>query len=242
MGDHRSLLRFAPFLTWVGAGLAFVAYPALRPYADETAMPGLAAMASDRWVVAHLLGMTGFVLLAAGVTSLTGSRRLATVAVLLLLPYYGGEAFALHAVGQYAVRTGDVNLLAIASGFRYQPAAMTMFGIGLLLLAVVAVRLVVATRHAGRGLRIAVWITAAGLALYLPQFYGTPTLRIAHGVLLGLGCVLVGLASRASTAPAAPAALDQAMTPIGAPVKPGNTLAVLAPGKREATTSLRTAR
>ena len=43
-----------------------------------------------------------------------------------------------------------------------------------------------------------------GLLLYLPQFFGSPAMRIGHGVLLGLGCLALGLilARRATGRPA----------------------------------------
>ena len=55
---------------WLLMGTAFGAYPALRPYADETALPGLAAMASGRWLVAHLLGMLAFALVPVAMATL----------------------------------------------------------------------------------------------------------------------------------------------------------------------------
>ena len=116
-------MRSLHALPWIIAGAAFVAYPALRPYADESSLAGLAAMGSIRWLVAHLLGMVGFVALAAGLQALSGRARLASLAVVLLLPYYGGETFGLYAIGQAAERTGDVGLLGVVDGFRYQPVA-----------------------------------------------------------------------------------------------------------------------
>jgi len=38
-------------------------------------------------------------------------------------------------------------------------------------------------------------MVAVTLAAYLPQFYGPPNLRIAHGILLGLACIALGLAA-----------------------------------------------
>lgn len=56
---------------WIAAGAAFLAYPALRPYADKTDLDGLAAMASTAWIGSHLLGMIGFVLLTVALRSTT---------------------------------------------------------------------------------------------------------------------------------------------------------------------------
>jgi hypothetical protein len=186
---------------WTAAAVAFVAYPALRPYADETGLPGLAAMATDRWLVAHLLGMLGFMLLAPALRSVAertpaqprSARLLAPLAwagAILVLPYYGGEAFGLHAIGAYASAQHDPGLIQVVNGFRYQPVAITMFGMGLALVATAGVLLVLGTRTAGRLVRFAGLLTGLGLALYLPQFFGTPTVRVAHGVVLGLGCLI----------------------------------------------------
>lgn len=184
-------------LAWMGSAVAFVAYPALRPYADETGLAGLAAMGTDRWLIAHLLGMLGFVLLIPAVRSLRDARLAAPLTqrgAILVLPYYGGEAFGLHAIGAYATAQQDPGLLEVVNGFRYQPVAITLFGIGLLLLAAAGVLLIVGTRTADRLTRGAALLTGLGLALYLPQFFGTPAIRVGHGVILGLGCLLFALA------------------------------------------------
>jgi hypothetical protein len=191
---------------WWLAGLAFALYPALRPYADERALAGLAAMASTRWLVAHLLGMLGFALLpvALGVLGTVGSpaqapagprprllrlaRGLAYAGAVGVLPYYGGEAFGLHAVGAYATSTRDIALLSVVDGFRYQPLALTLFGCGLLAVAAAGVLTFVATAGSERRWRIATGLLALGLVLFLPQFFAPAPLRVAHGVLLGLGC------------------------------------------------------
>lgn len=200
--------------TWLGAGLAFAAFPVLRPWADETTLAGLAAFATDRWVAAHLLGAAGFVLVAVGAYALAsrlGSRAAragagsAALAAALLLPYYGAEAFGLHAIGQQAAATGDLGLLEVVRAVRFQPAAITLFGLGLLLLPVVGVLLVRATWRLGAGVRVPALMVAVTLAAYLPQFYGPPSLRIAHGILLGLACIALGLAAGRRARPAASA-------------------------------------
>lgn len=190
---------------WIGSAVVFVAYPALRPYADETGLPGLAAMASDRWLAAHVLGMVGFVLLASALrTTLDGSRLtggsarlvgpLAWWGAILVLPYYGAEAFGLHAIGRYATTRQDPGLVEAVNGFRYQPLAITAFGVGLALLAAAGVLLIIGTRTADRLTRAAALLTGVGLALYLPQFFAGPAFRIGHGAVLGLGCLLFAVA------------------------------------------------
>ena len=181
-------------LAWAGSAVAFVAYPALRPYADETGLAGLSAMGSDRWLWAHLLGMLGFALLIPATRSLAGGS-LARWGAILVLPYYGGETFGLHAIGAYATARQDPGLIEAVNGFRYQPVAITLFGLGLALLAVAGVRLIIGSRTADRLTRSAAVLTGVGLALYLPQFFGGPGLRIGHGVILGVGCLLFAVAA-----------------------------------------------
>lgn len=88
-----------PAVAWIAAGAAVLAYPTLRPYADETSLAGLAAMASTAWIGSHVFGMMGFVLLTVAVRSSHGlvrtarsGRAAATLmgaALVLLLPCYG---------------------------------------------------------------------------------------------------------------------------------------------------------
>jgi hypothetical protein len=179
---------------WLVSGVAFAAYPLLRPYADETTMAGLAAMASGRWLVAHLLGMLAFAVLPVGLARLRPSLGvLGYVSAVLLLPYYGGEAFGLHAIGAHGVATSDLSMLTVVDGFRYNPVAITLFGLGLIVLAATGVLAVLACWSGGRTWRVAVGAVGLGLLLYLPQFFASPGVRIGHGLLLGLGCVAVGL-------------------------------------------------
>lgn len=207
---------------FVISGLALAAYPLLRPWGPETGLEGARGFAAAAWPVSHLLGMVGFVTLALALRSLTSAvvpfwpRRavrttetLAWLATALLLPYYGAEAFGLRALGAYAAERGDLSALAVADVFRYEPLAMTTFALGLLLLLVVGVRLAVGFWRAGTLGRVGGILAGAGAVTYLPQFFGTPVVRMGHGVVLGIGLVLLGLVvARASAAGGAPAAGD----------------------------------
>lgn len=190
---------------WLVAGLAFAAYPALRPYTDETTLTGLAAMASGRWLAAHLLGMLGFALLPVALATLRTadpSSRAARAAVplaylgaALLLPYYGGEAFGLHAIGAHAVHTGDLSMVGVVDAFRYGALAITSFGLGLLAVAASGVLAVVAVWRHGALLRAGMTAVGLALALYLPQFFAPAGVRVGHGLLLALGCWTVAAAT-----------------------------------------------
>ncbi|GAA4225759.1 hypothetical protein FHR32_002293 [Streptosporangium album] len=187
----------------IGAGILFLVYPVLRPYSDETTMEGARAMASSAWMASHLSAVAGFILLTLGLLGLHQmlGQRLSLRAVVatwigvgLTLPYYGAEVFGLNVIARRAVQTQDASLLELANEFRYGPAAMTMFGVGLVLLGVGTVMAAVAVRRSGLLPRWSALPLAAGFILFLPQFFGTPALRMAHGALIAVGGVWLGVA------------------------------------------------
>ncbi|MEJ2857510.1 MULTISPECIES: hypothetical protein [unclassified Saccharothrix] len=174
-----SKLRSAAF---AAAGVSFLLYPVLRPYADESTVAGLAVMGTTAWVVSHLLAVVGFLLVSLALSG--AARAITTAGAVLTTMYYGAETFGLYALGQRASTTPDV--LKMVDAVRFHPVAIVVFAVGLLLLAVGAV---VATRGLGR---IALPY-AAGFVLFLPQFFTAPPVRIAHGALLLVGCFLISL-------------------------------------------------
>ncbi len=194
-------------LSFLGAGILFVLYPVVRPYSDETSLSGAAAMASPAWMAAHLFAVAGFVLLALGVLGLhllldpVLDRSLALRAAVvtwigagLTLPYYGAEVFGLNVIAARAVRDDDASLLALADEFRFGPAAVTMFVAGLALLGLGTVLAAIAIARSGMLPRWSAAPLAAGFLLFIPQFFGPPAIRIAHGVLIALGAVWLTVA------------------------------------------------
>ena len=185
-------------LALAAAGVLFVLYPVLRPYGDASPASAAGVFASGEWLVAHLSAVAGFVLVAAALLTLRdriGGRLAAaalgtfTAGVALVLPYYGAEAFALHALG--ATVPDAAGLTVLADAVRTGPVQISLFGVGLVLLAVGAVLAAVAVGRSGARARWSGAVFALGFVLYLPQFYAAPGLRIAHGVLLGIGCLLL---------------------------------------------------
>jgi hypothetical protein len=179
----RRWRRTAPF---AAAGVLFVAYPVLRPWGDSDPATAGAAFASPLWLAAHLSAAVAFVLVGYG---LLASRQWSRPALglwwagaSLTLLYYGAETFALHALG--AAVPDSAALAAMAEAIRMGPTQITVFGAGLVLMAAAAV--VLAVR-----LRAVALPFALGMVLFLPQFFAGPELRIAHGVLLGAGCLLL---------------------------------------------------
>jgi len=180
------------------AGVMFVLYPVVRPWRDESTAAGAhAALSSGAWVASHLFAMIGFILVPLGLLALWGllsdtrAERVALVAAVtswigagLTLPYYGAEDFGLHAA---AVEGGQADLLAIVDGFRLDPVAATLFGAGLLTLALSGILAAIGVWRSPTLPRSAGLLFAAGLALFLPQFFTPAPVRIAHGILLGVG-------------------------------------------------------
>lgn len=139
---------------WHGLGLPagctgalMAAYLLLRPYGDAAGGDTAAAaeaFASTWWVVAHVCGLLALASCAWLVARFASrrptwgaglARTLALVGTVLVLPYYGAETFALHVIGREAL-TGDPAVLELVEPVRNQLVAMTMFGLGLALLAV----------------------------------------------------------------------------------------------------------
>jgi hypothetical protein len=185
------------------AGVLFVLYPALRPFSDETSMDGAAAFASSLWIGAHVFAIFGFILTALGSAALwlaLGETRteplalrgaaLIALGVALALPFYGAEAFALHAIGQAAMRENSTTILDISADVR-GGVGLVIFLAGLTVLAVGAIIVAIAIWHSQLMSRWSGIPFALGLATYIPQFFGAQPIRVAHGVLVAIGCVWI---------------------------------------------------
>ena len=108
------------------------------------------------------------------------------IGVGLVLPYYGAETFALHALGVDAVQNANPGLIDLADPIRYSLVQSVMFGLGLVLIGVGLVAFALRNRYAV--------VLAAGFVLFLPQFYTPPAVRIAHGVLIAVGAIVAARA------------------------------------------------
>ncbi|WP_214401950.1 hypothetical protein [Pseudonocardia lacus] len=176
---------------FAAAGLLFVAYPVLRPWADQAPEGMPEAFASPAWLAGHLAAAAGFLLVGLGLLALrdrlgTATARAALVVwwtgAAMTLTYYGAETFALNALSDRP------DLPAMAEAIRMGPTQVAVFGVGLVLLAVAGVLTALALRPGWVGVPFAL-----GMVLFLPQFFTGPELRIAHGVLLGAGCLLIAV-------------------------------------------------
>lgn len=206
------------------SGLAFAAFPLLRPWGEMGGTPEqlAAAFGSELWVASHVAGMLAWALLAAALLGRSAPSAAATGrpvgligwgALLLsggvaaLLPYYGAEAFALHVLGE-SVLAGEGStvsaLVPLAAAIRGEAWAMTLFGVGLLAAALGVVLVAVGALRMRSADRIALLPVAALVALYLPQFFAADAVRVLHGLLLSLALcvwaiVLVTARSRATS-------------------------------------------
>ncbi|MEV5555111.1 hypothetical protein AB0L44_15785 [Nonomuraea wenchangensis] len=183
---------------FAGSGVLFLLYPLLRPATDDAA-----AMASAGWVAGHAAAMAGFVLLALallGLHQVLGDRLSLRAAVVtwlgagLTLPYYGAEDFGLNVIAQRSLRDGTPALMELAEEFRYGPVAVTMFAAGLVLLGVGTALAAVAVWRSAALPRWSAVPLAVGFALFIPQFFGPYSLRIAHGALILAGALWPALA------------------------------------------------
>jgi hypothetical protein len=183
------------------AGILFVLYPAIRPFSDETSLQGAAAFASTAWILAHTLAILGFILLVWGVFTLYTMLQRTRVARLLLwglglswlgvgltLPFYGAEVFGLHAIGQEALNQQNAALLDVANQVRFGPG-FTIIIIGLLALAVGTILVAIAIWKANDLPKWSGVPLALGFALYIPQYVASQPIRIAHGLLIAVGCL-----------------------------------------------------
>ncbi len=186
------------------AGICFVLYPAIRPFSDESSLRGAEAFAASSWLLAHSLAMVGFILLTLGLLGLYSQLRETTagslgitalivtwIGVGFTLPYYGAETFALHAVGQEAVRQNNVDLLVtLTNSIRFEEG-IWFFGFGLLAIAVGTILFGIAIWKSGILTRWSGIPLAIGFTLFIPQFYTPQPVRIGHGLLVMLGCWLM---------------------------------------------------
>ncbi len=108
----------------------------------------------------------------------------------MTLPYYGVEVFGLYAIGQEALKQHNASLLSLADDIRFG-AGFILIVLGLLLLASAAI---LAAAAIWKSRMLPKWSgipLVLGFLLYLPQFLAGQPLRIAHGLLVAVGCIWI---------------------------------------------------
>lgn len=202
----RRLIGYVTAYMFASAGALFVYAPALEPYVDENSLDGARALTSPAWLHAHTGGIFGFINLCvalAGLRFLPAIARsaaswvatgLAFVAMAFILPYLGGEAYGLNAIGHIALQTQDAADLQVASTFRYGLVPATLFGLGNLFLSGAGIALLVSTWRARRLIQYGALILCIGLMTYLPTYWAPLPARLAHGLLAMTGAMMLALA------------------------------------------------
>ncbi|MCD0446223.1 hypothetical protein LO763_21660 [Glycomyces sp. A-F 0318] len=198
------------------AGILFAVYEAAAPREDQTTLAGAASWTSAGWTIAHVAAIVGLILIPLGYGAirglLEGNRNertafaAATVGYIgsaLTISYYGAEVYGLKAIGARAVADGDASLTEVGDAFRYDPTAMSVFAIGLVLIAVAAVLAAVAVWRSGTLHRWSAVPLAVLLATMLPQYFLPHSARIAWGALVMVAALWLAAALwRAAAAPA----------------------------------------
>ena len=200
----RARIRMGALALGLSAVL-FGAFPFVRPFfrldvfaPEATLAAASPAVTSAPWLIAHLMGMGGFILLLgafpalyAHLTAEDDSPRLfrATIAsmagVALVLPMFGVETHALPAIG-WTYLDGQPGIAPIVT-LIYRGLGTVIMLIGLLLLAVSALTFAIAIWRRGTLPRWAALTWAVGLAAWLPLL--PRPIRVIDGLLIGIGGV-----------------------------------------------------
>lgn len=181
----------------IATGAAMAGYLAVRPYGDHGSVldrSAAEAFASPWWIASHLCGvfaLASLARLALRIDALAGgvdgrvARSASLAGLVMVLPYYGAETFGLHALGKAAV-DGDSTALLLVDDVRNQPAALGLFALGLILLAVGVVASGLSWRRwlraHGRVGALAAWPLVVLAAFFAAQFSLPPAGRIAFGL------------------------------------------------------------
>ncbi|WP_446222013.1 hypothetical protein ACTWPB_19420 [Nocardia sp. IBHARD005] len=185
------------------AGILFVIYEAAAPrVTDQTTLASAESWTGFGWSLAHIAAIAGLILIPLGYGALRGHLRgtrnentaavAATIGYIgsaLTISYYGAEAYGLKAIGQRAVADRDATLTEVGNNFRYDPTAMSVFAIGLTLIAVAAVLAAVAVWRSGTLHRWSGVPLAALLVAMLPQYVLPHTGRIVWGALVAVAAL-----------------------------------------------------
>ncbi len=114
----------------------------------------------------------------------------------LCLTYYGAEAYGLNALGRWVERTRQFGLLGLADQIRNEPVALVVFAVGLGLLAIAGVLTAIAVARSGALPGGSGLLFALGFCAFLPQFFAPSWVRILHGLVVGIGCIVLALQLR----------------------------------------------
>lgn len=190
----------------VVSALFLAVFPLLRPFGDRSSnsIEVAQTLTSTRWVVSHILGTLGFVLLPIGLFGLYGFLRgspverralhgliLSWLGIGLFLPIFGNETFALPAIGNAALTQKNPDLTRLEETIHTQPHFLAFLIPSLLLLAVGGIFIAVAVWKSGMLPKWSGILLAIGLAFFFPLF--PQSIRVLDGLLMGVGGVWLAL-------------------------------------------------
>jgi len=188
------------------AGVLFLVYETVAPRTAQDTLEGAASWASSGWAVGHVSAIIGLILIPLGWAGLrnyladTRTERLTYLATTLgyigsalSISYYGAEVYGLRAIGARAVADGDASLTKIGEDFRLDAIAVTVFALGLALIAAAAILAAVAIWRSGTMSRWSGIPLATAMVLYLPHFSVPHAARIGWGALVTVGAVWIGV-------------------------------------------------
>jgi hypothetical protein len=181
------------------------AFPLVRPFfrldvfaAEATLTAAGRAITSAPWLIAHLMGMTGFILLLGAIPALYArlaaegdaprlfrAVALSIAGIALVLPMFGVETYALPAIGQ--IYLGGQPGIAPIITLIYRGLGTVVMLLGLLLLAVGALTFANVIWRRATLSRWAALMWAVGLAAWLPLL--PRPIRVVDGLLIGIGGV-----------------------------------------------------
>lgn len=201
---HRTRIRMGALALGLSAVL-FGAFPFVRPFfrldvfaPEATLAAASPAITSAPWLIAHLMGMAGFILLLGAIPALYAHlaaeddaprlfrAMVASMAgIALVLPMFGVETYALPAIG-WTYLDGQPGIAPIVT-LIYRGLGTVVMLVGLLLLAVGALTFAIVIWRSGTLPRWAALTWAVGLAAWLPLL--PRPIRVIDGLLIGIGGV-----------------------------------------------------
>ena len=200
---HQQRIRTGAIATAV-AGALVVFYEAAAPRYDQTTLEGAESWTSPAWAAAHLAAIVGIILFSLTWRSLhdhvAGTRldRLAYpattagfVGAALTISYYGAETYGLKAIGDRAAADGDAGLAAVGEAFRMDTTAMTVFAVGLALIAFAAALAAIVIWRSGTMHRWSGVPMAAAMATFLPQFFLPQAGRVVWGLIVAVAALWI---------------------------------------------------
>ncbi|MFQ6394176.1 hypothetical protein ACLMAJ_12020 [Nocardia sp. KC 131] len=199
MNGYQSRTRFGAAGLAL-AGVLFLVYETAAPRKDQDTLEGAASWASTGWAVGHVAAIFGLILIPLAWGALQNnlqdnrSEKLAYLAATLgyigsalSISYYGAEVYGLRAIGDRAVADSNASLTKVGYDFRTDAIAVTVFAIGLALIAAAAIVAAVAIWRSGSLARWSGIPMAVAMVTYLPHFALPHGARIGWGALVTVG-------------------------------------------------------